>query len=96
MSPEPASSRSPQDPVLARRRRIGRWAELGQRTGYLLFGLAVVLFVLAMVTDLPPVLVAAVVVALALGSLGLAPAIVITYGVRAADRQDREQPPPRR
>jgi hypothetical protein len=82
------------DPVLVRRRRIARWAELGQRVGYLLFGLAIVLFVAAMVTDLPAGLVTGVVVALVLGSLVLAPAIVVGYGVRAADREDRERNEP--
>jgi len=79
------------DPVLVRRRRIGRWAETGQRLGYLLLGLAVVLFVVAMATGLPGALVGGVVAALVLGSVVLAPAIVVGYGVRAADREDRER-----
>lgn len=86
----------PDDPVVARRRQIARWAELGQRGGYLLYGLAVVLFAAAMVTDLPRGLVAAIVVAMVLGSLLLAPSIVVGYGVRAADRDDRERAANRR
>jgi hypothetical protein len=78
------------DPVLARRRRIARWAEVGQRAGYLLYGVALVLFVAAMVLDLPGALVVGVIVAMAVGSVLLAPAIVVGYGVRAADREDRE------
>jgi hypothetical protein len=81
----------PDDPVLVRRRQIQRWAELGQRVGYLLFGVAVVLFVAAMLTGLPGALVTGVVVALVLGSVVLAPAIVVGYGVKAADREDRER-----
>ena len=84
------------DPVVVRRRRIARWAELGQRGGYLLYGLAVVLFVVAMVTDLPRGLVTGVVVAMVVGSLLLAPSIVVGYGVRAADREDRERAANRR
>ena len=79
------------DPVLARRRQWARFAELGQRVGYGLFGLALVLFVVAAVTDLPRVIVNSIVVALLLGSLVLAPAIVVGYGVKAADREDRER-----
>lgn len=79
------------DPVLARRRRIARGAELGQRVGYLLFGLAVVLFVVAMATGLPGALITAIVIAMAVGSLLLAPSIVVGYGVKAADREDRER-----
>jgi hypothetical protein len=88
---DPSRPVAPADPVLARRRRIARWAETGQRLGYLLFGVAVVLFVVAVVTDLPGALVTAVVAALGLGSVVLAPAIVVGYGVRAADREDRER-----
>jgi hypothetical protein len=86
VSPDPSD-----DPVVVRRRRIGRWAELGQRIGYLLFGVAIVLFVVAMVTGLPGALVTGIIVALVLGSVVLAPAIVVGYGVRAADREDRER-----
>jgi uncharacterized membrane protein len=86
-----APTGQPDDPVLVRRRQIRRWAELGQRVGYLLFGMAMVLFVAAMVSGLPGALVTGVVVALVLGSVVLAPAIVVGYGVRAADREDRER-----
>jgi DMSO/TMAO reductase YedYZ heme-binding membrane subunit len=88
-SPSPLPE--PTDPVLVRRRQIARWADLGQRLGYLLYGLAIVLFVVAATTDLPGAIVAAIVVAMVLGSLVLAPAIVVGYGVRAADREDRER-----
>ncbi|MGH9213376.1 MAG: hypothetical protein ACRD2C_22300 [Acidimicrobiales bacterium] len=75
---------------MARRRRIGRWAVTGQRVGYLLYGVAIVLFVVAMVTDLPRALVNGIIAAMVLGSLVLAPSIVVGYGVRAADREDNE------
>lgn len=81
----------PDDPIVARRRLIGRWAGLGQRVGYLLFGCAVVLFLVAMATNLPRGLVTAVVVCLAVGSALLAPSIVVGYGVRAAEREDSAQ-----
>lgn len=79
------------DPVLVRRRRLARAAELGQRAGYALFGLAVVVFVVGFATGLTPGLVTAIVVALGAGSLLLAPAIVVGYAVKAADRDDRER-----
>ena len=74
----------------ARRERMRRLAATGQRAGYLLYGVAVLAFVAAAVTGFSAALVTAVVVALLFGSLLLAPAIVIGYGVRAADRADRE------
>jgi hypothetical protein len=79
------------DPVLVRRRRMARAAELGQRVGYALFGLAVVVFVVGFAAGLTPGLVTAIVVALGAGSLLLAPAIVVGYAVKAADRDDRER-----
>jgi hypothetical protein len=79
------------DPVLLRRQRIARWADLGQRGGYLLFGVAVVLFVVGFATGFPGWLGAAVIGLLVAGSLMLAPAIVFGYAVRAAEREDRER-----
>ena len=79
------------DPVLVRRRRMARGAEVAQRVGYALFGLAVVLFVVGFVAGLTGAVVAAILVALGVGSALLAPAIVVGYAVKAADRDDRER-----
>jgi hypothetical protein len=83
------------DPVILRRRRLARWADLGQRAGYALFGVAIVLFVVGFVVGFSSGMVTTVVVALVAGSLVLAPAIVIGYAVRAADRDDRDRGLPR-
>jgi hypothetical protein len=82
---------SPADPVLARRRQFARAAELAQRVGYGLFGVAVVLFVFGFVAGFTGGVVTAILVALGIGSALLAPAIVIGYAVKAADREDRER-----
>jgi hypothetical protein len=81
----------PGDPVLARRRRLARTAEVAQRAGYALFGLAVALFVVGFAVGLTGGLVTAIVAALGVGSVLLAPAIVVGYAVKAADRDDRER-----
>ena len=81
----------PDDPVLARRARIARWVELGQRVGYSLFALAVVLFVVGFVAGYTTMLTRVIAAALVVGSVVLAPAIVFAYGVKAADREDRRQ-----
>ena len=78
------------DPVLERRARIGRLVVIGQRVGYSLFGLAIAVFVGGFAVDLTGPLVAVIVGCLVVGSLVLAPAIVLGYGVKAADREDRE------
>lgn len=84
---EPAGA---DDPVVARRRRIERWVNLGQRVGYALFAVAVVAFVVGFVVGLEDWLVTAIVACIVVGSIVLAPAIVFGYAVRAADRADRE------
>ncbi len=78
------------DPVLTRRTRIARWVALGQRVGWALFGVACVAFVAGFVTGFEGWVVTVVVAAIVAGSLVLAPAIVFGYGVKAADRADRE------
>jgi hypothetical protein len=79
------------DPVLRRRARIARLTELGQRVGYSLFGLAIVLFVVGFVSGYSDVLVTLIVSCLGVGSAVLAPAIVFGYAVKAAEREDRER-----
>ena len=93
MSPTPRDDDRPEttDPVLVRRRQLARGAELAQRVGYALFGLAVVLFVIGFAVGLTGGLVTAILVAMGLGSALLAPAIVVGYAVKAADRDDRER-----
>ncbi len=77
------------DPVLARRERIRRLCDLGQRIGYSCFAVAVVLFVVAFIAQFPSWLVTVIIAAMVVGSLVLAPAIVFGYGVKAADAEDR-------
>ncbi|MCU0271400.1 MAG: hypothetical protein MUF83_22540 [Acidimicrobiales bacterium] len=81
----------PPDPVLARRARIARLCELGQRVGYVLFGLFMALIVLGGIIGFSDLVATAATVALVVGSLVLAPAIVFSYAVKAADREDRER-----
>ncbi len=78
----------PTDPVLIKRAQASRLADLGQRVGYGLFGLAIVLFIVGFAVDFTSTLVSVIVAALVLGSAVLAPAIVVGYGVKAADRED--------
>lgn len=80
-----------QDPLRARRARIERLAGTGRRLGYGLLGVAVVTFFVGAATRFTAVVVAVVVTALAIGSAVLLPAIVVGYGVRAAEREDRQR-----
>lgn len=85
--PDPAG-----DPVLVRRAQISRMVSVAQRVGYGLWLVAIVVFAGGAVAGFRPVMTTVVVGCLAVGSALLAPAIVIGYGVRAADRADRGEP----
>jgi hypothetical protein len=85
----PTDDHAPQDPVLIRRERIRKLCDLGSRIGYSCFGLAVVLFVVAFIADFPSWIVTVIVASMAVGSITLLPAIVLGYGVKAADAEDR-------
>jgi hypothetical protein len=77
------------DPVLARRERARVLASLLQRWGTVAYAIAVVAFVAAAIGGYPGWSVPLVVTALVIGSALLAPGIVLGFGVRAAEREDR-------
>jgi Na+/pantothenate symporter len=79
------------DPVRAKRARVARLVEVGQRVGYGLFGLAIVLFVYGFIGGYTSVLTTVIVASMIVGSIVLAPAIVFGYAVKAAEREDRER-----
>jgi hypothetical protein len=78
------------DPVRQRRAQLARLADLGQKIGYGLFAAAVVAFVVAAVVGFSSAWVAVIVAAMVAGSVVLAPAIVVGFAARAAEREDRE------
>ncbi len=77
------------DPVRERRAWVARLATTGQRVGYALFLAAVVLLVVGLLTELSGGITGAVVACLIVGSAVLAPAIVLGFAARAAEREDR-------
>ena len=79
------------DPLLDRRARMAALAALGQRVGYAAIVVAVIAFVVALVADFPRGATTTVAVAMAVATLTLAPAIVLGYAVKAAEREDRER-----
>lgn len=79
------------DPVLVQRRRMASLADAARRIGFAALALAIALFAVALYWDLPPVLVALVIACLAVATVTLLPAIVVGYGVAAADREDRDR-----
>ena len=79
------------DPVRARRRQVARWTRLANRLGYLCFGIAIVTFVVGFIVSFNGAVSAVVIGSMIVGSTLLAPAIVLGYAVKAAERDDRER-----
>ena len=76
------------DPVVARREMIARWNTVASRTGYGLYAVSVVSFFVGLWWGLTQAMHLISGVSLVVGSVILAPSIVITYGIRAARRED--------
>jgi len=70
---------------------VARWTQLANRLGYLCFGIAIVTFVVGFIVSFNATVSAIVVTSMIVGSLLLAPAIVLGYAVKAAERDDRER-----
>ncbi|MEL0140713.1 MAG: hypothetical protein VW800_10105 [Acidimicrobiaceae bacterium] len=81
---------SPRDPVLEQRARASRLADLGQRIGYGLFGVALIVFFVGLIGNFTAGISTAITVCVVIGSIVLAPAIVVSYAVKAAVRDDLE------
>ena len=80
-----------EDPVLARRARIGRFAALGKRVGYLALGIAIVSFVAGVATSFATWTVVVSTAGLVAACVILPAPIVLGYGVRAAAREERQR-----
>jgi hypothetical protein len=81
---------SSNDPVVVRRAQIARWVGLAKRIGYGLLLVAVVAFIVAAVAGFPSAVVTVTVVALVAACIVLPVPIILGYGLRAAEREDRE------
>ncbi|MBV6510360.1 MAG: hypothetical protein JJLCMIEE_03500 [Acidimicrobiales bacterium] len=80
------------DPVRERRARVLRWTNVGQRIGYLMFSVFLVVVVVGLVLGFNLALAVLGIAGLAIGSLVLAPSIILAHGVRAAEKEERGEP----
>ena len=64
---------------------------MANRLGYLCFGVAIVTFVIGFIVSFNAAVSTVVVTSMIVGSILLAPAIVLGYAVKAAERDDRER-----
>ncbi len=81
----------PVDPVRARRQKIAKYTLLANRVGYLFYALAIATFIIGFAISFNATVSAVVIGSLIIGSILLAPAIVLGYAVKAAEREDRER-----
>ena len=77
------------DPVIARRARIARAANLGKRIGYLALLVAIAAFAVGLASNWPTWTVTVAVTGLVAACCILPLPIVLGYGVRAAERDER-------
>ncbi|MCB1028016.1 MAG: hypothetical protein R2704_10375 [Microthrixaceae bacterium] len=88
--PRPVGDTTEQlDPVLAKRARASELANLGKRLGYSVILIAIVVFGLGIVIGFSEWMVVVVTACLALSAVFLVPAVIVGYGVSAANREDR-------
>jgi hypothetical protein len=78
------------DPILVQRAKVQRLVNLGQRLGYLLYGVAIVVFLVGLLTDFNSTVATIVTFGVVAGSVVLAPSILGAYMVKAAVRDDLE------
>jgi hypothetical protein len=76
------------DPVRARRAAVAKWNSIATRVGYALFLVAIVMFFVALATDFTSGKVTIITTSMIVGSVLLAPAIVVGYAVKAAEKED--------
>jgi hypothetical protein len=81
---------TPDDPVAQRRARIARGVVAAKRVGYGALLLGIVTFFVGLATGFPSWTVTVTTVALVASFVVLPLPIVLGYGVRAAEREDRK------
>lgn len=79
------------DLVRARRQKVAKYTLLANRIGYLFYAVAVATFVIGFAVSFNGLVSGVVIGSLVIGSVLLAPAIVLGYGIKAAERDDRER-----
>ena len=77
------------DLVRARRQKVAKYTLLANRIGYLFYAVAIATFVIGFAVSFNGLVSGVVIGSLVIGSILLAPAIVLGYGIKAAERDDR-------
>ena len=78
-------------PILVKRALISNWAKRASRLGYSLFGVSIIAVVWGLTIEFTPNASRVASAGLIVGSIVLAPAILVQYSVKAAVRDERER-----
>lgn len=77
------------DPIRRRRDTISVWTHRAKSVGYLCFGISIFAVLVGLTWRFTPLVGNIATTALIIGSILLAPAIVLGYAVKAAERDDK-------
>ena len=77
------------DPIRRRRDLISIWNQRAMRIGYLCFAISIISVGAGLLWRFTPLIGSIATIGLVFGSVLLAPAIVLGYAVKAAERQDK-------
>ncbi len=77
--------------LLIRRQQASLMANTGRKIGYSIFFLSLIIFAIGLTVEFNNLVARTLTVLLILGSIVLAPSILLHYAVRGAEREEKEQ-----
>ena len=77
--------------LMLRRQQASLIANTGRKIGYSIFFLSLIIFAIGLTIEFNNLVARTLTVLLILGSIVLAPSILLHYAVRGAEREEREQ-----
>ena len=77
--------------LLIRRQQASLIANTGRKIGYSIFFLSLIIFAIGLTVEFNNLVARTLTVLLILGSIILAPSILLHYAVRGAEREEKEQ-----
>ncbi|HJL90735.1 MAG TPA: hypothetical protein QGG27_00395 [Acidimicrobiales bacterium] len=85
------TSSSDSNSLAIRRKQASLIANTGRKIGYSIFFLALIIFVIGFTVEFNNLVAKTLTVLLIVGSIVLAPSILLHYAVRGAEREEKEQ-----
>ena len=77
--------------LLIRRQQASLIANTGRKIGYSIFFLSLIIFAIGLTVEFNNLVARTLTILLILGSIVLAPSILLHYAVRGAEREEKEQ-----